>query len=35
MDNNKLSGFAFNLPENKFEIVEEAPGSIAEKMVSR
>lgn len=24
MDNNKLSGLAFNLPENKFEIVEEA-----------
>lgn len=24
MDNNKLSGLAFNVPENKFIIVEEA-----------
>ena len=28
MDNNKLSGSAFNLPENKFIIVEEASRPI-------
>ena len=28
MDNNKLSGLAFNLPENKFIIVEEATRPI-------